>query len=371
MADLQFLQEADWTLSKCGQPVTPADGISIVYRTKYFFIQDVVPAAGQPGSTQTFTKLITGDTNWELNAIAANWFSGQLLYLQVQLPDGSYLSNVLQDDLIFAGYGSNRWTATKPIECPPNSKVILAFDTNLPAATQAQNITMVLEGGYKYYVKSPVRHPAPEAFAEGMDRYLGNPNQNILAPCWVQGYGPATPDGYEDVWFTYDSGQQIISGTVFPGVTIPLAGSTAGFASIQLERASDFAVRRFYFWIAADATVTGGEILARIRISSGYAVTNDYLDVFRYISGSLVAHDLNIKAGEEIQFDLSLVDGAGSGNMYFQAFAEGVKRYPRTQSALQVPIEPDLSREVLVPAGGGPVRTTPPSLTGWNGRRRR
>jgi len=362
MPDIQFLQEADWTLSKCGQPLPPAEGISIVYRLKYFLVQDVVPRSLAVGSTQTFTKIISGDTTWELRSISANWFAGQLVYLQIQLPDGSYLSNVLEDDLVFAGYGSNRWTASRPIECPTNSKIIIAFDTNLPAATVAQNITLLLEGAYKYYVKSGVTHPAPEAYAERLPRYLGNPNQNIMAPSWVQGYGPGTPDGWEDVWFTYDSGAQIINGTRFPGVTIPLTGSTVASATIKLERASDFICRRFYFWIQADATVSAGSILARIRISSGYAITNDYFDVFRYISGGMLAHDLNIKAGEQIFFDLNMVDATGTGNMYFEAFAEGAKRYPRTASALQIPQEPDISREVIVPAGGGPVRTVPPSL---------
>lgn len=367
--DVQFLQQADWTLSKCGQPVAPTtqapNGVSVVYRTKYFFVQDIVPAASQPGSTQTFTKVIAGDTNWELRSISANWFSGQLIYLQIQLADGSYLSNVLEDDLIFAGYGSNRWVATRPIECPPGSKIIMAFDTNFPGASQSQNITMVLEGAYKYYVKnaSTNGHPALEAFAENMPRYLGNPNQNIMAPCWTQGYGPGTPDGFEDRWFTYSTGSQIISGTVFPGVTIPLAGTLSAYATIKLERSSDFVCRRFYFWIAADAGVTGGEILARIRISSGYAVTNDYIDVFRYIGGAMLGHDLNIKAGEQIIFDLNLVDGAGSGNMYFEAYAEGAKRFPRGQSAVQAPpMELGFSREVIVPAGGGAVRSLPPGL---------
>lgn len=363
MVDVQFLQEADWILSKCGQPVPPSGDIRIVYRMKYFLIQSVVPQALQPGSTQTFTKLITGDTTYELRAISSNWFAGQKIYVQVQLADGSYLSNVLVDQLVFAGYGSNRWVATKPIECPTNSKVILTFDTNLWMASTPQNIIMTLEGAYRYYIRSSQKRPSPEAYAESLPRYLGNPNQNILAPCWVQGYGPGTPPGYEDVPFTYDSGFQFIGSTLFPGVTVPLAGSTVSLATIQMERASDFVCRRFYFWIQADATVTAGSILARIRVSSGYAITNDYFDVFRYVSGSVFAHDINIKAGQELFFDLYLVDGAGTGNMYFQAFAEGAKRYPRTASALQVPLEPDVTTEVIIPAGGGPVRTTPPSLT--------
>ena len=362
--DIQFLREADWTMSHCGQPAAPAEGISIVYKAKYFLVQTVVPPALQPGSTQTFTKLIAGDTTWELRAISANWFGGQTIFLQIQLPDGSYLSNFLMDDLVFAGYGSNRWTATKPIECPPNSKIIIQFDTNIPPASVAQNITMLLEGAYKYYLKSDSKRPDPVLFAERMPRYLGNPNQNILAPAWMQGYGPGTPTGWEDVTHTYDSGSQIINGVFFPGTTIPLAGSTVATATIQLERASDFVVRKFFFWLQADPTVTSGSILGRIRISSGYAMTNDYFDLFRYISGGMLAHDQNLKAGESIVFDLNLVDFAGSGNMYFQAFAEGVKRYPRTKSALQVPLEPAINQEVIVPAGGGPVRTTPPALTG-------
>jgi hypothetical protein len=362
MPDIQFLREADWTLATCGQSAPPADNISIVYRTKYFLVQTVVPAALQVGSTQTFTALISGDTTWELRSISANWFGGQTIYIQIQLPDGSYLSNALMDDLVFAGYGSNRWTASKPIECPPNSKVIIQFDTNIPGAAVSQNITMLLEGAYKYYVRSNTKRPDPIGFAERMPRLLGNPNQNILAPSWVQGYGPPTPDGWEDVWQTYDSGNQIINGVFFPGTTIPLTGSTVATATIQLERSSDFVVRKFFFWLAADPTVTAGSILGRIRISSGYAVTNDYFDLFRYISGGMLAHDINCKAGESIVFDLNMVDFSGTGNMYFMAFAEGCKRYPRTQSALQVQIPPSVNQEVIVPAGGGPVRTPPPSL---------
>ena len=135
MADIQFLREADWTLSSCGQSMPPAENINIVYRLKNFLVQTTVPPAFQPGSTQTFTKLITGDTTWELRAIQANWFGGQMVFLQIQLPDGSYLSNFLMDDVVFAGFGSNRWTATKPIECPTNSKIIIGFDTNIPIAT--------------------------------------------------------------------------------------------------------------------------------------------------------------------------------------------------------------------------------------------
>jgi hypothetical protein len=117
--------------------------------------------------------------------------------------------------------------------------------------------------------------------------------------------------------------------------------------------------------LAQDPTVINGSVLGRIRISSGYAVTNDYLDLARYIGGGMIAHDLNIKAAESIVFDLSLVDFSGSGNFYFEAFAEGCRRYPRTQSALQVPLEPSINQEVIVPAGGGPVRTPPPSLRGY------
>ena len=75
MADIQFLREADWTLSSCGQSMPPAENINIVYRLKNFLVQTTVPPAFQPGSTQTFTKLITGDTTWELKptGLAGRW----------------------------------------------------------------------------------------------------------------------------------------------------------------------------------------------------------------------------------------------------------------------------------------------------------
>lgn len=334
-------------------------------------MQQVVPSAGSVGSTQTFTLVIDGDTNWCLRAMSASWFTSQLIYLTIEYPDGKFLANVLMDDLIFAGYGSNRLVMSEEIECPPNSKIQATFDTNLAGAGSSQNIMILFEGAYKYYLKNVPPPPSKsfgfqrrieewEAFAESMPRYLGHPNQNIMAPCWMQGYGPGTPHGFEDVWYTYDSGSQIISGTRFPGVTIPLGGSTASQAKIQIQLTSDFTVRKLYFWIAADATVTGGSILARIRLSTGYAVTNDYIDVFKYISGACLPCDLTVKAGDQIFFDLSLVDGLGSGNMYFAAFAEGCKRWDRTK--VQGPIESDYQPEVLVPAGGGAVRTLPPGM---------
>ena len=100
------------------------------------------------------------------------------------------------------------------------------------------------------------------------------------------------------------------------------------FATIEIpiESASDFVVRRFHFDVTRDAGVTGGSILARIRAASGHVFSDDYMDVARYIGGAPFAHDWWLKAQDTIIFDLQLVDFTGTGQMYMQVYAEGVKR---------------------------------------------
>jgi len=305
--DSQLILEADWVLSKCGRP-TPPRGMSAVYIPHSFLLQSLDLTSGQT----TIEKTITGDTTWMLRAISAN---GDVPYWQVILPNGQPFLNQSQLVQEVAGYGSGRLLMAKQVPCPPQSKIQVRL-TALSAAVQ-----MLFEGAYCYYVKS--QKPS-EAAGLLPPQYLDNPNQNILAPCWMHGTGPATPPGYEDSPFTYCSAVPVIG----QGLRFIGAGDIRQFATIEIpiESASDFVVRRFHFDVTQDATVTGGEILARIRAASGHVFSDDYIDVARYIGGAPYAHDWWLKAQDTLIFDLQLVDFAGAGQMYLQVYVEGVKR---------------------------------------------
>lgn len=301
--DPQLLLEADWALSKCGRP-TPPRGMSSVYIPHSFLLQTLDLTSGQT----TIEKTVTGDTEWMLRAISAN---GDVPYWQVILPDGQPLLNQSQIVQEVAGYGSGRLLLSREVSCPPQSKI----QVRLTALTDA--VTILFEGAFRYYVKS-------QGVAQPMGmlppRYLDHPNQNILAPCWMHGVGPATPAGYEDAPFTYSSAVQ--------SLRFLNASDIRQFATIEIpiESSSDFVVRRWHFDVTQDAGVTDGEILARIRAASGHVFCDDYIDVARYIGGAPYPHDWWLKAQDTIILDLQLVDFAGTGDMYMQVHVEGVKR---------------------------------------------
>ena len=312
--DSQLILEADWLLSKCGRP-TPPRGLSSVYIPHSFLLQTLDLTSGQT----TVEKTVTGDTTWMLRAISAN---GVTPYWQVILPNGQPLLNQSQLVQEVAGYGSGRLVMAKEVPCPPQSKI----QVRITAASEP--VQMLFEGVYCYYLKlqtgvayerwSGLRaNPLPP-------KYLAHPNQNILAPCWMHGVGPSTPAGYEDSPFTYVSAPPVLGyGLQFTGPSDILQFATI---EIPIESASDFVVRRFHFDVTRDAGVTGGSILARIRAASGHVFSDDYMDVARYIGGAPFAHDWWLKAQDTIIFDLQLVDFTGTGQMYMQVYAEGVKR---------------------------------------------
>ena len=308
--DSQLILEADWVLSKCGRP-TPPRGVSSVYIPHSFLLQTLDLSSGQT----TIEKTVTGDTTWMLRAISGN---GDMPYWQVILPNGQPFLNQSQLVQEVAGYGSGRLLMAKEVPCPPESKI----QVRLTALSDA--VQMLFEGAYCYYVKSQ----KPSQLAGPLPpRYLDNPNQNILAPCWMHGTGPSTPPGYEDSPFTYVSAVPVIG----RGLSFTSPSDIGQFATIEIaiESSSDFVVRRFHFDVTQDAGVTDGEILARIRSASGHVFSDDYIDVARYIGGAPYAHDWWLKARDTIILDLQLVDFAGTTGleqMYMQVHVEGVKR---------------------------------------------
>jgi hypothetical protein len=312
----QHIRSADRVLSACGRYVPPVG--SVVYIPKSFLLQAVLPTT----SNQTFYKEITGDTTWCWRSISTA-LSGvpPSLSALVMLPDGKVLSNALIDLTVVAGFGSNRYLISPEIECPPGSKIQVSMDDNYMQASAVQPVSLLCGGAYAYYLKDGHPSVCPEKLASDMPRVVAGPNQNILAPCWMGGYGPSTPHGFEDEYFIYGDGTTNVG-------TITLGGILSTNVTIQIANENDFHVRRFLFDVTKAAGVSAGRFLARIRAGSGYSFTDDYVDVSKYLGSTPYAKGWDVKRGDQIEFDLVLVDGAGSGTITIECFADGCKRRP-------------------------------------------
>lgn len=312
----QLITEADLVLSRCGRFLPPVG--SIVYIPTSFEVQAVLPTA----SNQTFYTEITGDTTFVLRAISfAQSQSNPKCSAQILKPDGHFLFSGLLDLIMVAGYGSGRFLLTKEIEIPPGSKIQLTLDDNFLAAADVQPVSVDFQGAFAYYLKGGRRSASPEQVASSLPRIFGGTNQNLLAPCWMGGVGPATPPGFSDSGFTYGDGISNV-------VSVTLGGTLVATASIQISDTEDFQVRRFLFDYRRPATVSinHGAFLMRIRLGSGYAVTDDYIDMAHYLGSAYSAKGLDVRRGDQIFFDLIFVDPVGTGNAVLEIFADGVKR---------------------------------------------
>jgi hypothetical protein len=310
----QLITEADLVLSPCGRFVPPVG--SVVYIPKSFLIQAVVPVA----SEQTFYKEITGDTTWCWRSISIA-LSGNppAISAQVLAPDdGHFLFNGLLNLTAVAGFGSNRFLLSREIECPPGSKIVLSLDDNFLLASAVQPVSVLCGGAYAYYLKNGIRSRTAEQEASALPRIFAGVNQNILAPCWMNGLGPMTP-GRTDELYTYGDGNSNLA-------KVTLGGVLSAKASIEIDDAYDFQVRRFLFDVIPDAGVTAGSFLVRVRAGSGYVFTDDYVILAKYAGSTYFAKGWDIKHGDQMQFDLTLVDGAGAGSISIQCLADGVRR---------------------------------------------
>lgn len=308
----QLLTESDFVLSKCGRFQPPVG--SVVYIPKSFLIQAALPIS----SNQSFYKTITGDTVWVWRSVSVA-LSGNppRVYGQVMKPDGKFLFNGLLDLTQIAGFGSHRYLLSKEIECPPGSKITLTLDDSFAGALATQPVSFLCGGAYAYYLKDGIRSRCTEDEASAMPRIFSGSNQNLLAPCWMWGEGPKIPDGFAGEAFTYGNGDSNV-------VTI---GSTSGnvAASIQIDSDCDFILRRFLFDVrAAGGGTTTSIFVARIRAGSGYAFTDDYIDPAKYLGSAYLAKGWRLKRGDQIHFDLLLVDSSG-GSITVECFADGVK----------------------------------------------
>ena len=318
MPDIQLLTQANAILSKCGRrQYTP--GQTAVLIPRGFLIQAAFVAGGQ--ATQTITKEITGDTSWLLRAISATSSNTTALALQIKEPNGKFLISNLQDVLQFAGYGSYRYLMAKELECPPGSQLQLTLQSTNTSI--AQSFAIMFEGAYKYSLKGI--SPALGSNIGDGPRVLGTPNQNILAPCYLQGYGPSTPDGCEDQEYIYSSSN--VAGVLVAPVALTSPNVTL---QIQIDQNSDFICRRMLVDVTADPTVsTLGAFQVRPRTGNGYELSNDYFDIAQYIGSAQWAKDWTIAARDQVFFDVTLTDAVGTGNMYLTVYLEGVKRRKR------------------------------------------
>ena len=313
--DLQLLQQADQVLSKCGGRTF--EGGSVVPLQKSF----LMPMVLQPGQSTIFTKEITGETIWALRAISSDQTSFGItgVRLQIQLPNGRFLIGGNGQDVgQFAWFGSWRYLMDPEVDCQPGSKIqVTLSDTAGLLAPLAVNL--LFEGAYKFFFRVPTfwQHRSIwQSLASKLKRYWGIINENILAPCWRAGIGPATPPGFQDDLFTYAS----------PIVTMPIAGPLTATVKIPIDAGIDFLCRKVHVDVSGSAAATAGTVLARVRSGTGYALNDDFIDYARYIGGAEWAHDWKVRGEDAVFIDVQLVDTTGAGNIFVQFFLEGVKR---------------------------------------------
>ncbi len=314
----EHLRQHDIVLSRCGRPLPPFPGVRVVPIAKSFKLWATF-ATPPATNIATVPTTITGDTTWMLRAISSYVTVPVGISLQFQFPDGKFLFHDVSDIRAIAGYGSWKFPLTKERACPPGTKIIATFQDTTPATGQA--VPLLLEGSYYYHVPDMGGHK-PLSLASALPRYVPNANQNILAPCHMFGEGPGTPQGFKD-----DPGGWVYSSGNAPGQAIDVGATTAKNAllQIQLENSSDMVVRNLFFNVTQDAGVMGADVLVKVRDSSGYAFTDDYVQ-YGKLNGVPWVKDWIVKAGGTIFIDLSLVDYSGTGNVYVQAFASGTKR---------------------------------------------
>jgi hypothetical protein len=315
--DFTLINQAHRVLTACGaRPVVRDNAVAVPIQKKF-----LMPMTLPQNQALNFIKEITGDTIWAMRAISSDGpmlglFTGIVgVRCQIQLPSGRFLFGGNGIDVgQFSGAGSYRYLVQPEEDCEPGStiQVTLSDYVGLQAPIV---VNMVFEGSYKFYLRGgQLVKPGPSA--NSIPRYQRTPNQNILAPCWMGGYGPSTPQGYEDSVFTYSS----------PTIVVPLAGPITATLKIPIDPPYDFICRRLLFDVTADSTVATGIFLGRVRSGTGYALNDQFIDIARYLNGLEWPKGWRVRGGDAIFVDLALADATGSGSMYIQCHFEGARR---------------------------------------------
>ena len=326
----EMLRQSDSVLSKCGRPLPPAPGARVVPIAKSFKCWAVF-AAPPFTNVATIPTQITGDVTWMFRALSSYVTIPVGLSLQFQFPDGRFLFHGPSDIRCVAGFGSQRFVLTKERACPPGTKIVATFNDTTPLVAQA--VPLLLEGAYYYHVSDVGGHKQVQlesstpryVWRAGIGRGAPGANQNILAPCWAFGEGPETPQGCKDDAFTYSSLPQSNEGELSVAIDVGVGTPKNAALNILIEQGSDFVVRNLWFNVFTDSGVTGFNVLVKVRDTSGYDLTDDYVE-YGALNGIPQLKDWIVAAGNTIIFDLALVDYSGAGNVYVQTFANGAKR---------------------------------------------
>ena len=322
--ELHQITEARKIFNACGFRHTDKSGLYVPIPRGF-----LLPMVVQPNQTAQWTKEIIGKTPWALRAISCDQGLSSLtgVRLQIQLPSGRFIFGGNGIDVgQFAWVGSYRYWMPEEQDMEPGSRIAVSLsDTNTGGLANPLPVNLVFEGAYKYYYQGIAAGETPK-LATQVPRYQGIVNENILAPCWMAGYGPETPAGYTDDYFIYSF---LPNGSGSPTATIPLTGPLATSATLTVDSGLDFIVRRVCVDIEPGAAVTAGSILMRLRTGDGYALMDDYIDVAKYLGGAEWLGQWTIRGGDQVTADLALVDGAGAGSVSFTVHLEGVKRKQR------------------------------------------
>jgi hypothetical protein len=302
-------------------------GVSAVPIGKGFML----PMVLSPGGAVTFTKEITGGVPWVLRSISSDQASAGLVGIrcQIQLPNGRFLFGGNGVDIgQFAWIGSWRWLQDPELRCEPGSKLqVTLTDTTSGGLAAAVAVNLLFEGAYLYFMQGgELMTPGP--LASSLPRYLGTLNENILAPAWWSNQGVDTPEGFVDEYYMYSTADPVdapnqTTWTVTAGaVTTP--PNPLPF-EIQIAPGYEFFVRRMLF----DVQVTSSAaaiVVGKLRISGGFALNDNFIDLQRYLCGAEFPADWKVKGGDSVFIDLNLADVTGTGTVTFQVHLEGYRR---------------------------------------------
>lgn len=214
----------------------------------------------------------------------------------------------------------------------------MTFNTSVPVTVSTQPVMVLFEGADRYVLTGGQPVKSPGVFASARPRITADGNENILAPSWAQGYTLDPPSGWDyeaympvSVPVPGQPGAVLVPGDPpFSVIPVVNANTVVQTALIQVDQSNELSVRRLLFDVQADSSITAGRVLVRISTGSGYTLTEDYIDAEQYIGASLLAKPWDVAAGDQIIFELQLVVDnplvVQSGNIYFRAFADGVRK---------------------------------------------
>lgn len=275
------------------------------------FLYNVANPANQ---SVTGTREIYGPTDWQFESISV--IQSSPAFLRIQLPNGRYLSNILED------VAPNAWAASfqRPITCPylvqPGQKFRIITDTTQTGGGPS-NISILFGGSYRFAVKQAApSKPVPSDIAANWNRYFQTPNGNILAPEMDLDLDfSEIPSGYREGEFRLS--------------TLPITGSlTAPGGQMTLQILLDsryhFSIRRLTFEATFDDGLTG-TLSCIPRDSSGYSLSTDYVPT-SILQSMPWAHNWEIPGGQSLFFDMQLANTTGSGSVTFSANAIGTRR---------------------------------------------